>query len=41
VNARDIIAHVGDSGSLEGTKLHFEIWGNKDKLNPELWLKKR
>ncbi len=41
VNAGDIIAHVGDSGSLEGTKLHFEIWGNKDKLNPELWLKKR
>ncbi len=41
VNARDIIAHVGDSGSLEGTKLHFEIWGNKDKLNPELWLQKR
>ena len=41
VNARDIIAHVGDSGSLEGMKLHFEIWGNKDKLNPELWLKKR
>ena len=41
VNARDIIAHVGDSGSLEGTKLHFEIWGNKDKLNPELLLKKR
>lgn len=41
VNAREIIAHVGDSGSLEGTKLHFEIWGNKDKLNPELWLKKR
>ena len=41
VNAGAIIAHVGDSGSLEGTKLHFEIWGNKDKLNPELWLKKR
>lgn len=41
VNARDIIAHVGDSGSLEGAKLHFEIWGNKDKLNPELWLRKR
>ena len=41
VNALDIIAHVGDSGSLEGAKLHFEIWGNKDKLNPELWLRKR
>ena len=40
VKARDIIAHVGDSGSLEGAKLHFEIWGNRKKLNPELWLRK-
>ena len=38
VEAGDIIASVGDSGSLEGPKLHFEIWGNKQKLNPEIWL---
>ncbi len=40
VQALDIIARVGDSGSLDGAKLHFEIWGNKQKLNPELWLRK-
>lgn len=40
VNARDLIAHVGDSGSLEGAKLHFEIWENRAKLNPETWLRK-
>lgn len=41
VNARDVIAHVGDSGSLDGAKLHFEIWGKRKKLNPEVWLRKR
>lgn len=40
VKALDTIARVGDSGSLDGAKLHFEIWGNKQKLNPELWLRK-
>lgn len=38
VESGDIIAYVGDSGSLEGAKLHFEIWGNREKLNPEHWL---
>jgi septal ring factor EnvC (AmiA/AmiB activator) len=41
VSAGDIIAKVGDSGSLDGAKLHFEIWGNQQKLNPEKWLAKR
>lgn len=40
VRIQDVIAHVGDSGSFEGAKLHFEIWGNRRKLNPELWLRK-
>lgn len=40
VDALDVIAHVGDSGSLDGAKLHFEIWSSKKKLNPESWLKK-
>ena len=40
VNALDVIAHVGDTGSLEGAKLHFEIWSNREKLNPEIWLRK-
>nr|NIS37920.1 M23 family metallopeptidase [Candidatus Saccharibacteria bacterium]NIV04011.1 peptidoglycan DD-metalloendopeptidase family protein [Calditrichia bacterium]NIV72994.1 peptidoglycan DD-metalloendopeptidase family protein [Calditrichia bacterium]NIW00264.1 peptidoglycan DD-metalloendopeptidase family protein [Candidatus Saccharibacteria bacterium]NIW80605.1 peptidoglycan DD-metalloendopeptidase family protein [Calditrichia bacterium] len=31
---------VGDSGSLEGTRLHFEIYGNNNPLNPLRWLKK-
>jgi murein DD-endopeptidase MepM/ murein hydrolase activator NlpD len=40
VNTGDVIASVGDSGSLEGPKLHFEIYGNNQKMNPELWLAK-
>jgi len=35
------LAEVSDSGSLSGTVLHFEIYKNKQKLNPEKWLKKR
>jgi len=38
VNAGDVIANVGDSGSLEGVKLHFEIYENNIKVNPEIWL---
>ncbi|MCF7805683.1 MAG: peptidoglycan DD-metalloendopeptidase family protein [Candidatus Marinimicrobia bacterium] len=38
VSTGDVIAKVGDSGSLDGAKLHFEIWGNREKLNPEIWL---
>lgn len=40
VTAGEVIASVGDSGSLEGPKLHFELYGNKEKLNPETWLAK-
>lgn len=36
-----IIANVGESGTLSGSILHFEIWKNKIKLNPEDWLAKR
>ncbi|UCF63936.1 MAG: peptidoglycan DD-metalloendopeptidase family protein [bacterium] len=32
---------VGESGSLEGPKLHFEIYGNNKNLNPLSWLKKK
>lgn len=28
------------SQQMEGFRLHFEIWGNKKKLDPEKWLKK-
>ena len=41
VKAGDVIAYMGDAGSIEGSKLHFEIWGNGQKLNPEQWLMKR
>jgi len=33
------LAEIGDSGSFDGTRLHFEIWNNSNKLNPETWLK--
>ncbi len=38
VEGGDIIAYMGDSGSVSGSKLHFEIWGQGQKLNPEEWL---
>ena len=41
VRAGDVIAYMGDAGSIEGSKLHFEVWGNGQKLNPEKWLMKR
>ena len=34
------IASVSETGSLEGSELHFEIWHNREKQNPLLWLKK-
>jgi septal ring factor EnvC (AmiA/AmiB activator) len=39
VNAGELIALVGDSGSLEGPKLHFEIRYRKEQLNPMDWLR--
>ncbi len=41
VLAGDVIAFMGDSGSVNGSKLHFEIWGKGQKLDPEKWLAKR
>ncbi len=37
----EIIAYMGDSGSINGSKLHFEIWGKGQKLDPEKWLRKK
>ena len=33
-----VIGNVGDTGSLHGPMLHFEIWKSNRVLNPEEWL---
>jgi septal ring factor EnvC (AmiA/AmiB activator) len=38
VETGQVIGDVGDSGSLSGPMLHFEIWKNNQVLNPEEWL---
>jgi septal ring factor EnvC (AmiA/AmiB activator) len=38
VNAGHIIGLVGDSGSLEGSKLHFAIFSSQKTENPQKWL---
>lgn len=40
VETNQIIAQVGDSGSLAGSKLHFEIYGKNQAYNPQKWLRK-
>jgi len=40
VETSQIIAQVGDSGSLAGSKLHFEIYGGNQPFNPQYWLRK-
>ncbi len=34
------IGNVGESGSINGPILHFEIWKGANKINPENWLGK-
>ncbi len=41
VTAGRTIGSVGDSGSLNGPILHFQIWKNTENLDPEKWLSKR
>ena len=41
VRSGDVIAYMGDSGSINGSQLHFEIWGQGKKLNPEYWLTRK
>ncbi len=38
VKQGQMIGTVGDSGSLHGPILHFQIWKNTVNLNPEDWL---
>ena len=39
VEAGSVIGLVGDSGSLEGSMLHFAVFANQRAENPESWLK--
>jgi septal ring factor EnvC (AmiA/AmiB activator) len=39
VESGSVIASVGDSGSLEGSLLHFAVFVNQQTENPESWLK--
>lgn len=34
------VAQVSDIGSLDGARLHFEVWRGKDKVDPLKWLKR-
>lgn len=40
VEGGEIIATAGDTGSIKGTYLHFEIRHHGKALNPMKWLKK-
>ena len=35
IDAGTVVGTVGDSGSLEGAMLHFEIYGNNKPMNPK------
>ena len=38
VKSGDVIAFLDESSTEHGAVLHFEIWGNGQKLDPEKWL---
>ena len=40
VRGGDTIAYLASADSANGARLHFEIWGQNQKLNPEIWLYK-
>lgn len=39
VEEGDVIAETGET--VDGPRLHFEIWKDQEKQNPELWLSKQ
>ncbi len=41
VSKGDVLGTTGNTASLKGYILHFEIWHNKKPLNPLKWVKKR
>ena len=40
VDAGEVIATVGDTGSMTGAKLYFEVRHHGKPMNPLKWLKK-
>ncbi len=40
IQAGNMIGRVGQSGSLEGPRLHFEVWAKREKQDPLTWLSK-
>jgi septal ring factor EnvC (AmiA/AmiB activator) len=38
LRAGEVIGTVGDTGSLDGPRLHFEIWQKRITQDPESWL---
>jgi septal ring factor EnvC (AmiA/AmiB activator) len=40
VETREVIATVGDTASMEGAKLYFEVRHHGKPANPLLWLRK-
>lgn len=41
VRAGQTIGLVGDSGSISGAKLHFQVWHKKNVINPLNWLSRK
>jgi septal ring factor EnvC (AmiA/AmiB activator) len=41
VHAGEVLGEVGDTGSLNGSQLYFEIRHGKDSLDPTTWLSRR
>jgi septal ring factor EnvC (AmiA/AmiB activator) len=39
VAAAQMIGTVGETGSLQGATLHFQVWNREEALNPEDWLR--
>ncbi|MCF7808260.1 MAG: peptidoglycan DD-metalloendopeptidase family protein [Candidatus Marinimicrobia bacterium] len=35
-----VIAQVSDTGSLHGSRLHFEVWQGENKVDPIIWLRR-
>jgi septal ring factor EnvC (AmiA/AmiB activator) len=41
VHAGEVLGEVGDTGSLNGSQLYFEIRKGKDSLDPRTWLSRQ